>query len=170
MTGRAALAAVCTAVVALVVATAAALAAQPSPAPGTIGLRLTPAPLRLDEGARTISAVNLSPDLALSVTLVTDPPTYVVAPTVFDLLPGAAQVVTLTSIDASQDGSLSVTATTGVTGTVRSAISLKTRLLHQSAVDRLVAQAGPYLPVVAILAGLASLLALYALKRRTRNA
>jgi hypothetical protein len=145
-----------------VLATALALAASlalaagtsaASPIPGTLGLRLSPAPLALDDGERTLTAVNISGGLPLAVTL-TASAGYAVEPATFTLAPDASQVITLTTVDPSSDGTLSAVAVAASPGgSVTSAIQLSTRLLHASFLERNPAVV-PLLLLLALLLGL----------------
>jgi hypothetical protein len=142
-------------------------ASAASPEPGTLGLQLTPAPVLLDDGVRTITATNLSGGLALSVAL-TVSDGYAVEPATFDLADGASQVVTITTVDPSQDGTLSATGTADVAGAVRSAVNLQTRLVHRTLLERLAAQYGPMILLAPLAAVLALLAALWMVRRRRR--
>jgi hypothetical protein len=156
------------AVLALVVGTATVSAA--SPAPATLGLLLTPAPIHLDDGTRTLTATNLSGGLPLTVALVADPPTYTVSPATFTLPVDGSQVVTITAVDPSRDGTLSATGTADVAGAVRSAVNLRTRLLHRTFMEQVLAAiggpGGSYVPLLALVALLLALCALWAIRRR----
>ncbi len=167
---KAALAAVGALALTLVVGAGASFAA--SPEPNTLGLQLAPAPVHLDDGARTITVTNLSGGLALTVELVTDPPTYVIDAATFTLADGESRVVTLTAVDPDQDGTLTATAGADVAGAVRSAVSLTTRLVHRSPLERIVAQYGalaPLVALVAVLVVLALLAVLWTVRRRANR-
>jgi hypothetical protein len=156
------------AALALVIVAGAGAVQAASPVPGTLGLQLSPAPLHLDDGGRTITFTNLSGGLSLAVAL-TVSDGYAVEPMTFSLAIDASQVVTITAVDPNQDGTLTATAGGDVAGAVRSAVSLTTRLVHRSPLERIVAQYGalaPLVALVAVLALLASLAALWALRRR----
>ena len=83
---------------------------------------------------RTLTATNLSGGLPLAVVLVTSPG-YAVDPATFDLAPDAAQLVIITKIDPSADGTLRATGTSNVPGAVRSAVALSTRFLHRTWIE-----------------------------------
>jgi hypothetical protein len=158
---RTALAAVLALALALV-AGAGAVAA-PSPIPGTLGLALTPAPIHVDDGVRTITAVNRSGGLALAVTL-TPSAGYAVEPSTFTLAPDAEQAVTVTAVNPSADGTLEALATSNAPGAVKSAIALSTRFIHETWLERNPA----VVPFGLLLAAGALLAGLWAVRRRLR--
>jgi hypothetical protein len=162
---KAALAAAAALALALV---AGAGASAASPIPGTLGLQLSPAPLHLDDGERTITVSNLSGGLPLTVAL-TISAGYAVEPVTFDLAVDASQVVTITAVDPSQDGTLSASATGDVAGSVQSAIVLTTRLVHRTLLERIASQYGALAPLVALVAVLALLAFLAALRTVRRR-
>lgn len=158
---------------ALSIALGAVAFAAAAPIPGTLGLRLTPAPVHLDDGDRTITALNLSGGLPLTVTLAVTPSTYAVEPATFTLPVDASQLVTITTVDPSADGVLSATATSDVAGTVRSAIALTTQLRHRTFMERVLgaisdASRTPVAIIVALLLLLAALLSVRLEWRRHR--
>jgi MYXO-CTERM domain-containing protein len=148
----------------LVLSGAAALAATPSPIPDTIGLRLTPAPILLDEGDRRIRAVNISGGLPVRVVLEASPG-YVVEPAVFTLEPDGVQVVEVVQIDEEADGTLTATATAAgaADGMVRSVAVLGTRFVHRTWLE----EHGSTL--VLLLAAAAALVLLVARRRRRQK-
>jgi len=146
-----------------------AVALAATPIPGTLGLRLTPAPVRLDDGDRTITAINLSGGLPLSVAL-TVSDGYTVAPMAFDLAPDAEQVVSILTVDPDRDGTISALATNGAatTGAVSSAINLTTGLRHKTQLERLTAALGPLVPLGAALVLVSFLIGLWAVRRKVQ--
>lgn len=108
-----------------------AAASAATPAPDTLGMRLSPAPVRVDDGDRTLTATNLSGGLTLSVELTTSAG-YAVEPTTFTLPPDGIQTITVTAVDPAADGTIEATATStgGEPAAVRSAIQLSTRFVH----------------------------------------
>lgn len=148
---------------ALTFAVGAGAAGAPSPIPGTLGLALTPSPIHVDDGARTIRAINQSGGLALAVVL-TASPGYAVEPSTFTLAPDAEQLVAITAVDPEADGTLQAVATTETGEGLRSAISLNTRFVHMTWLERNPA----VVPLGALAAVCVALCAAWGIRRRVR--
>ena len=136
-------------------------ASAASPEPGTLGLALTPAPVRVDDGARTVTAWNLSGGIALAVEL-TPSAGYAVEPATFTIAPGASYEVAVTAVHPERDGTLgAVAVAVDAPAGIRSAINLQTRFVHTTWIER----HGGALAFGLLLAVLAAVVALWAVRR-----
>ena len=166
MNRRAILAAAAVALVALAGATA-ALAAEPSPIPGTLGARVVPAPLPLDDG-RTMTVYSLAGGLVERFTLSTDDPAYTVEPAAFTLAAGGSQLVTLATVGQA-DAMLTIRAEAldATSAGVTSAIVLDVALRWASPLEKIARTLGPYAAfAVLIAAALAVLVVTVATRRK----
>ena len=167
MNRRAILAAAAVALVALAGATA-ALAAEPSPILGTLGARVVPNVLRLDDG-RTLTVYSLAGGLVERFTLTTsDPAAYTVVPATFTLPAGGSQVVTLATVGQA-DAMLTIRAEAldATSAGVTSAIVLDVALRWASPLEKIARTLGPYAAfAVLIAAALAVLVVTVATRRK----
>ena len=146
---------------------AATLAAEPSPVPSTLGARVVPNALRLDDG-RTLTVYSLAGGLVERFTLTTDDPAYTVEPATFTLPAGGSQVVTLATVGQA-DAMLTIRAEAidATSAGVTSAIVLDVALRWASPLEKIARTLGPYAAfAVLIAAALAVLVVTVATRRK----